>query len=306
MKILLTGGSGMVGRNLLDHAAAATHEVVAPSSKVLDLTDKQAVALYIADLQPDLVIHAAGRVGGIHYNSAYQTEALVDNIEMGMNVVMAARDAGVPRLLNLGSSCMYPRDAPNPLSEDLILSGKPEPTNEGYAIAKIAVARLCLYVSRARPTLRYKTLIPCNLYGVYDKFDPNVSHLVSAVIAKVHDARVNGRKTVDIWGDGTARREFLFAGDLADAVWASVERFDDLPDLMNVGCGSDYSVNEYYEAVARVLEWDGGFTHDLSKPVGMQRKLVATDRQAAFGWSPRHSLDEGIRLTYDHYLTIGH
>lgn len=303
MKVMITGGNGMVGRSLREHPAAAAHQVVAPGSEELDLTRKDAVCAFVSELRPDVVIHAAGRVGGIHYNMAHQTEALVDNTEMGFNIVLAAKAVGVPRLINLGSSCMYPREAPNPLSENVLLSGNLEPTNEGYALAKNAVSRLCLYISRSQPALQYKTLIPCNLYGVHDKFDPGVSHLVSAIIEKVDKAKRNGHPTVEIWGDGTVKREFLLASDLADAIWTGVERFPQLPEIMNVGCGIDYTVNEYYEAVARVVGWDGEFVHDLTKPVGMLKKVVCTERQKAFGWAPRHSLDEGLRTTYDHYRT---
>lgn len=303
MKILLTGGSGMVGRNLLDHPAASNHELVAPSSAALDLSKRDAVREFVADLAPDAIIHCAGKVGGIQANISDPVGFLIRNLDMGMNIVLAARDAGVPRLLNLGSSCMYPREAQNPLREEVVLDGHLEPTNEGYAIAKIVTARLCDYISRTSPKLAYRTLIPCNLYGLHDKFDPKVSHLLPAIIRKIHDARSIGSETVEIWGDGTARREFMFAGDLADGVWTALEKFDDLPEMMNMGVGTDYSINDYYETAARVIGWQGTFTHDLSKPVGMKQKLVSVDRQRSFGWMPTTSLGAGIARTYEHFLT---
>jgi len=302
--VLLTGGTGMVGRNVTESSAAAGWQVVAPGTRELDLRDASATAEFVRRLQPDVVIHAAGRVGGIQANIAAPVDFLVTNLDLGRNIVMAARAAGVPRLLNLGSSCMYPCDAVNPLPEASVLQGALEPTNEGYALAKIAVARLCQYVNREAPQLEYKTLIPCNLYGPYDKFDPKHSHLVPAIIHKVHTAMAQRLAEVEIWGDGTARREFMYAGDLADAIWRAVESFDRVPDMMNIGVGADHSVNDYYRIAAQVIGWQGRFVHDTSKPAGMRQKLVSIERQTAWGWAPRTSLEDGIRATYRHYLSL--
>ncbi|WP_428514858.1 GDP-L-fucose synthase family protein [Roseovarius sp.] len=304
MKVLLTGGRGMVGRAIQEHPGAAAHEIVAPTSAQLDLRDRAAVVAFVAETAPDIIIHAAGRVGGIQANMANPAAFLTENMDMGFNTVMAARDAGVPRLLNLGSSCMYPHDAPNPLHENSLGKGELEPTNEGYGLAKVAVARLCAFVSREREDLAYKTLIPCNLYGLHDKFDPKVSHLVPAIIRKVHEAKESGADTVEIWGDGTARREFMFSGDLADGVWAAVERFDALPGGMNIGLGYDCSINEYYAEAARVIGWEGAFVHDLSRPTGMKQKLLDVSAQKNFGWEARTSLAEGIAQTYAHFQDL--
>ncbi|WP_394690970.1 GDP-L-fucose synthase family protein [Hoeflea sp.] len=304
MKILLTGGNGMVGRNIRDHSLARSNELIAPRSTELDLTDTSATEDFVAALKPELIIHAAGRVGGIQANMANPVEFLVENLDMGRNIVMAARKADVPKLLNIGSSCMYPRAAPNPLEEASVLSGELEPTNEGYALAKVMTARLCDYVSRSSPNLAYKTLIPCNIFGIHDKFDPAVSHLLPAIIRKVDEALERGAPTVEIWGSGEARREFMFASDLADGIWTAAARFDDLPGTMNMGVGHDHSINDYYASVARVIGWHGSFTHDLSKPVGMQQKLVSTEKQRQFGWLPSTSLDEAISLTYTHFQSL--
>jgi GDP-L-fucose synthase len=302
--VLLTGGGGMVGRNVAEFPAAAEWNLVAPTSRDLDLRDARATAHFVRELRPDVIVHAAGRVGGIQANIAAPVDFLVTNLDLGRNIVMAAREAGVPRLLNLGSSCMYPREAANPLVESSVLHGELEPTNEGYALAKIAVARLCQYVSRERPELAYKTLIPCNLYGPHDKFDPRHSHLVPAIIHKVHTAKVQKLPEVEIWGDGTARREFMFAPDLADAIWRAVHAFDTLPEMMNVGVGRDHSVNDYYRIAAQVIGWNGRFVHDTSKPAGMKQKLVAIDRQTSWGWAPRTKLEDGISATYQHYRSL--
>lgn len=302
IRILLTGGGGMVGRNLLEHPVIGEFEVLAPRSGELDLRDFNAVQAYLRKYQPDMVIHAAGKVGGIQANMREPVNFLMDNLDMGRNIVWASRQAGIKRLINLGSSCMYPRNHNEPLREELVLKGELEPTNEGYALAKVVTARLCEYITREEGSYQYKTLIPCNIYGRHDKFDPAHSHLVPAIIHKVHQAKQGGQQTVEIWGDGTARREFMYAGDFADAIVRAVKKFDSLPVMMNVGLGYDYTINEYYQAAADVLGYTGSFVHDLSKPVGMARKLVSVERQQAWGWTARHDLREGIEKTYRFYL----
>ncbi|QWD91082.1 GDP-L-fucose synthase [Polynucleobacter sp. MWH-Braz-FAM2G] len=300
--VLLTGGRGMVGRNILEHAMAPQFSFLAPTSKELDLRDFAKVQEYINTYSPELVIHAAGLVGGIQANMASPVDYLVENIDLGRNVILASRNAGIKKLLNLSSSCMYPRNASNPLTEDLILRGELEPTNEGYALAKIFATRLCEYIHKENIAFQYKTFIPCNLYGRFDKFDPKHSHLIPAIIHKVHLAKLNQQKTVEIWGDGGARREFMYAGDLADAVLKAINDFDRVPSLMNVGLGHDHSINEYYEVVSRIIGWNGEFTHDLSRPVGMKQKLVSIERQKIWGWQATTSLADGISKSYNFYL----
>jgi len=215
---------------------------------------------------------------------------------------MASRQAGIKQLLNLGSSCMYPRNHPESLREEMVLQGQLEPSNEGYALAKVVTLRLCEYIMRQDKSFAYKTLIPCNLYGRYDKFDPAHSHLVPAIIHKVYQALRDGQPEVEIWGDGTARREFMFATDLADAILRATGDFSTLPDCMNVGLGVDHSINEYYQVTAEVMGYRGRFVHNLDKPVGMARKLVNIDRQNAWGWSAQYALRDGIRETCQYYL----
>lgn len=302
MRVLLTGGNGMVGRNVLEHACAARHQLLAPSSAELDLRDAVAVRRYLGANRPDLIIHAAGRVGGIQANIAEPVRFLVENLDIGRNVVGAAFELGIPRLLNIASSCMYPRNAPNPLREELILQGELEPTNEGYALAKIVATRLCQYVSRERPELLYRTLIPCNIYGRHDNFSPARSHLVPAVLHKLHQAVTRGEREVEIWGDGTVRREFMFAGDVADCIWRAAESMDTLEPVLNVGLGTDHTINEYYEIAAGVVGFQGRFVHDLGKPVGMARKVVDVARLRAWGWTARTPLVDGLRVAYQYYL----
>ncbi|MCY4348224.1 MAG: NAD-dependent epimerase/dehydratase family protein [Thiotrichales bacterium] len=301
-KIWITGGSGMVGRNLRAHPIAKSHQVLAPERSELDLMYGEAVSAWLADAMPDIIIHNAGKVGGISANMSGLIEFLDANTMIGRNVLMAARSIGIPRVINLASSCFYPVNGRNPLSEDQILTGALEQTNEGYALAKVFCQRLCAYISRDGSGLAYKTLIPCNLFGPWDDFSPHGAHMLPAVIAKIHAARQQGSPEVEIWGDGTARREFMYAQDAADGIWAAVERFDDLPDVMNLGMGHDLSVREYYHAVANVIGWNGKFVLNLDRPVGVKRKLMDTSRQAAFGWQPKCTLEEGIAKTYAYFL----
>lgn len=302
MKILITGGSGMVGKNLLENDKIITFDILSPSSKELNLLNFESTLNYIKEHQPDLVIHCAGRVGGIQANIKNPVQFLVENLDMGKNLVMAAKEAGVKKLLNLGSSCMYPRDAVNPLKEELILKGELEPTNEGYAIAKVTVARLCEYISRENDSFHYKTLIPCNLYGRHDKFDPKHSHMIPAVIRKIHEAKELNEDKVEIWGDGTARREFMLASDLSDFISLIIDKIETLEDYTNIGLGTDYSINEYYQEIAYVVGYKGEFFHNLDKPVGMKQKLVDISKMKNTGFDKTTSLRDGIQRTYEFFL----
>ena len=292
----------MVGRNLMEHVAIQRYEVLAPRKDELNLDDFKAVQRYLSKARPEIIIHAAGKVGGIQANLRQPVDFLIENLDMGRNLVLAASQAGIKQLVNLGSSCMYPRNSSEPLREDMVLQGGLEPSNEGYALAKVVTARLCEYVMREDSSFQYKTLIPCNIYGRHDKFDPLQSHLLPAIIHKIHVAKQAGLKTVEIWGDGTARREFMYAADLADAILRAVENVPALPKYMNLGVGRDCTINEYYHAVADVLGYTGCFTHDTSKPVGMVRKVVNVEQQHEWGWIPQHELRDGIARTYDYYL----
>jgi GDP-L-fucose synthase len=249
-----------------------------------------------------MVIHAAGIVGGIQANMAAPVRFLVDNMQMGLNILMASKVHKVKRFINLSSSCMYPKDAQNPLSEDLILKGELEPTNEGYAIAKVASTRLCEYINREDESFLYKTVIPCNLYGKYDKFDPEHSHMIPAVIRKINDAKNNNLKSIDIWGDGLARREFMYTADFADFVYYAIDNFEKMPQNINVGLGYDYTINEYYQKIADTIGYQGEFTHDLSRPTGMQQKLIDDTRLKEFGWQYQTTLEQGIQKTYEYFL----
>ena len=291
IKVLLTGGTGMVGQNILSSKKFSNFSIIAPSRLEMDLFSKDSVSKFLKDNKPDLIIHIAEPVN-----------FLVNNIVMGQNLLLSARELGIKKVINLSSSCVYPKDAESPLNEELILNGQLEPTNEGYALAKIATSKLCQYINKEDSNFQYKTIIPCNLFGPYDDFDIAKSHLLPSIILKIHSAVSLNHKSVDIWGDGSARREFMFVGDLAEFILLAIIKFDNLPELMNWGLGYDHSVNDYYKTVASEIGWEGEFIHDLSKPEGMKRKMVDISLQNSFGWEPKVSLEDGIKETYEYYL----
>lgn len=301
--VLVTGASGMVGKNVVDRLKKEDYPVLAPTSQDLDLTKQDDVEHYLSREKPDIIIHCAGLVGGIHANMLNPVPYLSKNMYMGMNLVLSAVTNEVGIFINIGSSCMYPRGFEEPLHEDQILTGELEPTNEGYALAKISTAKLCQYVMKEDPLKCYKTLIPCNQYGRYDKYHPRHSHMLPAVIRKIHIAKERNEPIVTIWGDGAARREFMYAGDLADCITLALQKSDSLPEMMNVGLGYDYTIEEYYQIVKKVIGYKGGFDHDLTKPIGMKRKLVNIEKQKAWGWTAKVGIEEGIEAAYKYFLS---
>lgn len=298
--ILITGSTGMVGRNAVESLQEAGYNVLAPTRSELDLTHTERLREYFESHKIDVVLHAAGLVGGIQANIERPYSFLYLNAQIALNIINAAIEHRIGQFINLGSSCMYPKDHQGELTEDLILTGPLEPTNEGYAIAKIMAYKLCDF-AKSEFGLNYKTLIPCNLYGKYDNFHPLKSHLIPAVIRKIHNA-TKSNSTVEIWGSGKARREFMFVDDLIDFILWSIGNYDSLPDLINVGIGKDYSIKEYYQVIGDIIGFDGEFTYDLSKPEGMSRKLCSVQKQIELGWKPSYSLKQGLEKTYKFYL----
>ncbi|MDB2658764.1 GDP-L-fucose synthase [Flavobacteriaceae bacterium] len=300
-KILITGGNGMVGKNLINYLSKKNQtNLLYPSRSELDLTDFKSVLSFINNNKPDAIIHCAGLVGGIQANIERPYSYLNRNLIMGSNLVEASILNKVPKLINLGSSCMYPANISSKLNEKDILSGKLEPTNEGYAIAKIAIAKLCEFAKKEFG-LDYKTIIPCNLYGKWDKFDPDNSHMIPAVIRKLHLAKTNNDIPL-IWGDGNTRREFMYAEDLADFIDYSLINYNLLESYTNVGLGYDYSILDYYKEIAFIVKYKGDFKFDLTKPSGMKRKLCSIKKQEKLAWRPKHTLKEGLTKTYKYYL----
>lgn len=303
VRVLITGASGFVGSNLIHHERATGFDILTPPSSELDLLDYEAIRKFVLRNRPEWVIHAAGMVGGIQANLAAQDQFITKNSLMGVNLLNAcATESSVKNIVNLGSSCMYPVGAPNPLTEDMLFKGALEPTNEGYAMAKLLVAKLGQTL-RKKGSIDIITAIPCNLYGSFDHFEPPKSHLLAAIIQKIHEARNLGLDSVEIWGSGTARREFLFAEDLANCLWMMVERgISQLPDFVNIGAGEDFSVTEFYQLVARVLDYRGKFFYARDKAEGIQEKLIDSKWVNRWGWYPRVSIEEGVVRAYDYYL----
>lgn len=302
MNVLLTGSTGMVGLNIINNPSFKKFNILSPSRSELDLLEPKSLKTFFKKNQIDFVIHAAGLVGGIQANIESPYSYLVDNSQIGMNLINVCLDSNIKNFLNMGSSCMYPKNFLKPLHESDLLQGPLEPTNEGYALAKIMVAKLCEYITNNSDYFEYKTVIPCNLYGAYDNFSYETSHMIPAVIRKIHDAKIHNSKTVEIWGDGNARREFMSARDLSNFIYYALENFINMPQNINVGLGFDYSINEYYEIIGKKLGFEGEFIHNLDKPIGMKRKLLNIESLELFGWKHGIGLEDGIEESYKFFL----
>lgn len=309
-RIFITGHRGLVGSALCRVLTKAGYaNLVLRTHRELDLTDQAATREFFETERPEYVFHAAGKVGGIGANSDYPGEFIRDNLSMALNIIESARATGVVKLLNLGSSCIYPRLASQPLTESELLTGPLEPTNEPYAIAKIAAIKLCSAYNRQWGT-SFLSIMPTNLYGPGDNYDLERGHVLPVLIAKFHAAKVSGSDRVDLWGDGSPLREFLYSDDLAEAAVMVLERLspEDVGEFMNVGSGHEVSIARlaemirdavYEDAPGRVCE----ITWDAGKPNGTPRKLMDSSRIKAHGWSPRTDLAEGLRAAYGDYLS---
>ena len=276
------------------------HNIVTKTSKELDLRSQDAVRSYYETEKPQYVFVAAAKVGGIHANNVYRAEFLYDNLMIQNNLIHFAYDSGVKKLLFLGSSCIYPKLAEQPLKEDYLLSGYLESTNEPYAIAKITGIKMC-EAYRDQYGCNFISAMPTNLYGPNDNYHPENSHVLPALIRKFHEAKVSSTGQVEIWGDGTPMREFLYADDLANALVYLMENYNE-KQFVNAGFGSDVTIKELAETVAKVVGFDGGMKYDSSKPNGTPRKLMDSSRLFTTGWKPKTNLEEGIRLAYQDFL----
>jgi GDP-L-fucose synthase len=288
----------MVGSALVRRLRADGHDrLLAPTRAELDLLDFGAVARYLGENRPDYIFIAAAKVGGIQANNQYRAEFLHQNLQVASNLIHGAHLAGVQRLMFLGSSCIYPRDCPQPIKEEYLLTGPLEPTNEPYAIAKIAGIKLTESYNRQYGR-QYVSVMPTNLYGPNDNYDLANSHVLPALIRKAHEARLRGDTEYVVWGTGTPRREFLFVNDLADACLHLMKMGYDGP-LVNIGTGDDVTIGELAETVMDVVGFQGRIVFDASKPDGTPRKLLDVSRLSALGWRARTGLRDGIRATYD-------
>jgi GDP-L-fucose synthase len=299
-RIFVAGHRGLVGGALVRALQQRGFKnLLLRSRSELDLTSQQGIEAFFAAERPEYVLLAAAKVGGIHANNSYPAEFLHQNLVMQSNVIDAAYRHGTKKLLFLGSSCIYPKLAPQPMREDCLLTGPLEPTNEWYAIAKIAGLKMC-QAYRRQYGFNAISAMPTNLYGPGDNFDLNNSHVLPALIRKFHEARQSGAPSVEIWGTGTPRREFLHVDDLADACLFLMERHEG-EELVNVGWGTDVSIGELAGMVGAVVGFNGQLRFDSSKPDGTPRKLLDTGRINALGWRPRIELGQGLRETYHWY-----
>jgi GDP-L-fucose synthase len=300
-KIFVAGHRGMVGSAIVRRLQSAGYsQVITRSRQELDLLNQQAVHDFLQAEKPDYIFIAAAKVGGIQANNTYRADFLYQNLVIEANLIHGAHLAGVQRLMFLGSSCIYPKLAPQPLKEEYLLTGPLEPTNEPYAIAKIAGIKLA-EAYKQQYGREYTSAMPTNLYGPNDNYDLNNSHVLPALIRKAHEAKQRGDAELVVWGTGTPLREFLYADDLADACVFLMEKGFDGP-LINVGCGTDVSIRELAERVVKVVGFEGRLTFDTSKPDGTPRKLMDVSLLNSLGWQPRVGLDEGIALAYQDFL----
>lgn len=302
-RIHVAGHGGMVGSAIVRALRSRGFDnLLLRNRKELNLCDAVAVREFYEKEKPDIVIVAAARVGGIHANNTYPAEFLHENLAIAHNTIHAAWQQGVKRLLFLGSSCIYPREAPQPMTEECLLSSPLEPTNEAYAIAKITGLKLCQYYRKQYGVL-FHSAMPTNLYGPGDNYHPENSHVLPALIRRFHEAVQSGAPTVTLWGTGVARREFLHADDLAEGLLA-VLGMENPPDWINVGYGTDVTIREVAELIARVTGFKGDLSWDSSKPDGTLRKLMDSSKLLATGWRPKYDLESGIRNACADFLSL--
>tara|TARA_B100000927_G_scaffold16022_1_gene12544 strand:+ start:6180 stop:7124 length:945 start_codon:yes stop_codon:yes gene_type:complete len=300
----VAGHRGMVGSAIVRALSKrGCEDIVVAGSDELDLRDQTTTSDFVAEKKPDVVVVAAARVGGIHANNTYPAEFLYDNLVIASNLIQAANDAGVNRLLFLGSSCIYPKCSEQPIKEEALLSGALETTNEAYAIAKIAGLKLCEFYRKQFGRM-YHSAMPCNLYGVGDNYHRENSHVIPGMIRRFHEAKESGLNQVEIWGTGEPRREFLYADDLAEAC-IHLLGIDDPPSLVNIGAGSDITIQELSVLVSKVVGYTGKIINDVSKPDGTLQKLMDSSLIYSLGWTPSVHLKEGLGLAYRDFLQSG-
>src|SRR3990172_318209 len=299
MTIYIAGHNGLVGSAILRNLKEKGYvDIVCRTSKELDLRRQSDTEKFFEEERPEYVYLAAAKVGGILANITYTAQFIYDNMAIAMNVINSAYRYGVKKLLNLGSSCIYPKNAPQPMKEEYLLTGSLEPTNEPYALAKISAIKLCRYYNEQYCT-NFVSVMPTNLYGPNDNFDLETAHVLPALIRKYHEAKISHQKSVTLWGSGKPYREFLYVDDLADACIFIMGKynFNDIGEFVNIGTGKDLTIKELAELVKRIVGYEGDILQDLTKPDGTPKKLLDVSRIRALGWSAKTSLEVGIRKT---------
>lgn len=300
-KIFVAGHNGLVGSAIVRKLVADGYtNILTVDKKVLDLKNQLSVKSWFVKNQPDYVFLAAAKVGGIHANNTYPVDFITDNLLIQNNVITSAHEYKVKKLMFLGSVCIYPKYAPTPVKEESLLSGELEPTNEWYAIAKISGIKQC-QAYRKQYNDNFISVMPCNLYGVRDNFHPTNSHVLPALIRRFHEAKINNLNEVVCWGDGSARREFLNSDDIADACVFLMNNYDS-PEIINIGCGNDYTIKEIVEIIKEVVGYNGNIIWDTSKPNGTPKRLLDNSKLSKLGWTSKVDLKSGLQTTYNWYL----
>jgi GDP-L-fucose synthase len=302
-RVYVAGHRGMAGSAILRRLASEDCEVITADRQNLDLTDQSATEHFLAQTKPDAVFLAAALVGGIHANQSYPADFIADNLAIGLNIIRGAYRAGVAKLLALGSSCIYPKLAPQPMTEEALLTGPLEPTNEWYAIAKIAAIKLC-EAYRKQHGADFISVMPSNLYGPGDNYHPENSHVPAALIRRFHEAKLANAPTVTVWGTGMPRREFLYVNDLADACVFVMKHYSDL-GFLNVGFGHDVTIADFAEVVRDIVGYKGRIVYDAARPDGTPQKLLDISKLKALGWSPKVTLRKGLAAAYADFLATG-
>lgn len=301
-RVLILGSSGLIGSACLRLLNMKGYQYVDhPSRATLDLLNAQAVHDYCKSTQPAIIILAAGVVGGIQYNKTYPADFINRNLAIQLNVFQAAKEVHVKKLIFFGSSCMYPRECPQPMTEDRLLTGVPEPTSMSYAISKLAGVQLCHAYNQQYAEGHYIALIPNSTYGINDDFDPHTGHVISAMITKLHHAKCNNLPSITFWGTGAPRREFIYADDVASAVLHVLQQ-DKVLMPLNIGVGHDWSIKEIAEIISEEIGYTGEIRWDTTKPDGAPRKLLDNSQLISLGWQPSVDIREGLRKTYDWYV----
>lgn len=299
-RVFVAGDRGMAGSAIVRRLTSEDCELLAAPRFSVDLRNQEQTELWFHDARPDVVFLAAARVGGIHANNSFPADFIADNLAIELNVMRAALESGVQKLLFLGSSCIYPRNAPQPMTEEALLTGALEPTNEWYAVAKIAGIKLA-QAYRRQHGADFISVMPTNLYGPGDNYHPEHSHVPAALIRRFHEAKVTGQSSVVVWGTGTPRREFLSVDDLADACVFVMKHYSG-EGFLNIGTGEDISIREFAKAVADIVGYEGAIHYDPSRPDGTPRKLLDVSKITALGWKAKISLRDGLRAAYADFL----
>ena len=302
-RIYVAGHKGMVGSAIVRRLATENAYILVADRSLLDLTNQKATEDWLEQRRPDAIFLAAGMVGGIYANNTYPADFITNNLAIALNVIRGAHKVGVKKLLALGSSCIYPKFAPQPITEDALLTGPLEPTNEWYAVAKIAAIKLC-EAYRKQHGCDFVSVMPTNLYGLNDNYHPKNSHVPAALIRRFHEAKLANAPTVTVWGSGTPRREFLFADDAADACVFVMKNYSEI-GFLNIGTGEDVPISKFAELIADVVGYNGKIAYDTSRPDGTPRKLLDVSKIKKLGWAAQTKLRDGLARAYADFLATG-